>query len=225
MSTRTGLSQWLSGKDSACWCRSHRRSGFDSWPRKISGEGNGNPLQYSLQGKFHEEESSATVLGLAKSRTQMSDWARVWAQEESDWVCMEWDLAIREDSEEEAMIKGSRVGAGGGVDVSCITCKWSVISSSWVPLGHWLTRVLPEMRQEKVAETKWRRNWSQGFMCGAVPQTKKWTRHTCPAGAASACFLVSSLLPINGYLKPLQHRNSGISTDWMPFCRILSSMW
>ena len=167
----------------------------------------------------------ATVHGVAKSWTWMSDWARVWAQEESDWVCMEWDLAIREDSEEEAMIKGSHVGAGGGVDILCITCKWSVISSSWVPLGHWLAIVLSEMRQEKVAETKWRRNWGQGVVCSAVPQTKKWTRHTCPAGAASSCFLVSSLLPIDCYLMPLQHTNSGISTAWMPLCRILSSMW
>jgi len=39
---------WLpwyhSSKESACQCRRHR---FDPWVRKIPGEENGNPLQYS----------------------------------------------------------------------------------------------------------------------------------------------------------------------------------
>ena len=30
-----GLPRWLSGKDSACQCRSHRRHGFDPWVGKI----------------------------------------------------------------------------------------------------------------------------------------------------------------------------------------------
>ena len=33
-----------SGKELACQCRRH---GFNSWVRKIPGERNGNPLQYS----------------------------------------------------------------------------------------------------------------------------------------------------------------------------------
>ena len=49
-----GLSQWLSGKESAynaensCLIPSSRRS---------PGEGNGNPPQYSLPGKFHGQRS------------------------------------------------------------------------------------------------------------------------------------------------------------------------
>ena len=42
-----GLSRWLSGKESTCQSRRHRRCGFDPWVRKISEGGNGNPLQYS----------------------------------------------------------------------------------------------------------------------------------------------------------------------------------
>ena len=34
--------RWLSGKESAHQCRRH-----SPWVRKIPGEGNGNPLQYS----------------------------------------------------------------------------------------------------------------------------------------------------------------------------------
>ena len=37
--------RWLSGKESACRCRRHR---FNPWVRKIHGEGNDNPLQYSF---------------------------------------------------------------------------------------------------------------------------------------------------------------------------------
>ena len=33
--TNTMLPRWLSGKESACWCRSCRRHGFDPWVRNI----------------------------------------------------------------------------------------------------------------------------------------------------------------------------------------------
>ena len=37
-------------KEPTCQCRRHMRRGFDPWVRKIPGEGNGNPLQYSCLG-------------------------------------------------------------------------------------------------------------------------------------------------------------------------------
>ena len=37
------ITWWLSGKES-CQCR---RCGFDPWSGRSTGEGNGNPLQYS----------------------------------------------------------------------------------------------------------------------------------------------------------------------------------
>ena len=40
----TGLPSYLSDKESTC---QFRRSEFDPWVRKIPGEGNGYPLQYS----------------------------------------------------------------------------------------------------------------------------------------------------------------------------------
>ena len=36
-----------SGKEPPCQCRRRKRRGFDSWIRKIPGEGHDNPLQYS----------------------------------------------------------------------------------------------------------------------------------------------------------------------------------
>ena len=38
---------WLSGKESACQCRSHRRYGFDLWVGKIPWKRKWHPLQYS----------------------------------------------------------------------------------------------------------------------------------------------------------------------------------
>ena len=37
-----GLPRWLSGKESACQCQRHKRSGFDPWVGKIPGVGNDN---------------------------------------------------------------------------------------------------------------------------------------------------------------------------------------
>ena len=44
--------------------------------RRSPGEGNGNPLQYScLENPMDREAWWVTVHGVAKSRTQLSDWA------------------------------------------------------------------------------------------------------------------------------------------------------
>ena len=65
-----GLPKRLSGKESACQCRSSRRLGFNTWVKKIPGEGHGNPLQY-----FFLEKSTgrggwqATAHGVAESDT------------------------------------------------------------------------------------------------------------------------------------------------------------
>ena len=62
-----GLPRWLSGKLSSCQCRKHRRCGFDPWVRKIRGEGNGTPLQYScLENPMDRGAYRATVHGVHK---------------------------------------------------------------------------------------------------------------------------------------------------------------
>ena len=59
-----GLPCWLSGEESACQCRRH---GFDPWVKKIPGEGNGYPLQYScLENPRDRKAWQATVHGVTK---------------------------------------------------------------------------------------------------------------------------------------------------------------
>ena len=51
-----------------------RRLRFDPWVRKIPGEGNGNPLQYSsLENSMDREAWQATVHGVTKSWTWLSN--------------------------------------------------------------------------------------------------------------------------------------------------------
>ena len=50
------------------------RPGFDPWVGRSPGEGNGNPLQYScLENPMEGEAWWATVHGVVKSRTRLSD--------------------------------------------------------------------------------------------------------------------------------------------------------
>ena len=59
-----GLPWWFKGKESACQCR---RPGFSPWVRKIPGERNGNPLQYSfLENPMDRGALWAIVHGVTK---------------------------------------------------------------------------------------------------------------------------------------------------------------
>ena len=54
-------------------CRRCKRLGFDPWVGKISGEGNGNPLQYSSQeSPMHRGAWQTMVHGVAESQTWLS---------------------------------------------------------------------------------------------------------------------------------------------------------
>ena len=66
-----GIPWWLSGEESACQCKR-----CDSIPvlRRSPGEGNSNPLQYSgLRNPMDRGAWWATVYGVAKSQTQLSE--------------------------------------------------------------------------------------------------------------------------------------------------------
>ena len=62
--------QWLSGKESACQCRRHK---FNPWVRKIPWRRKWQPTPTFLPGKFHGPRSLATVHGIAKSWTWLSN--------------------------------------------------------------------------------------------------------------------------------------------------------
>ena len=51
------LSRCLSGKESACQCRRHRRCGFDPWVRNITQSRKRLPVPVFLPAKFHEHRS------------------------------------------------------------------------------------------------------------------------------------------------------------------------
>ena len=67
--------RWLNGKESACQCRRRR---FDPWMGRAPGWENGNALQYPcLENPVDRGAWWATVHGVTKSQTQLSDWARM----------------------------------------------------------------------------------------------------------------------------------------------------
>ena len=71
LSAVNGLPWWLSAKESA---RNVEDPGSVPGLGKSSGEGNGNPLQYScLENPMDRGAWWATVHGVAKSQTQLSD--------------------------------------------------------------------------------------------------------------------------------------------------------
>ena len=64
------------GKESICQCRRHEDSSLIPGLGRSPGEGKGNPLQYScLENSMDGEAWWATVHGVTKSRTQLSDFS------------------------------------------------------------------------------------------------------------------------------------------------------
>ena len=70
--TWLGLPWWLSGKEFACQCRRCTSLGFDPWVWKITGEGNGNPLQYPCLRKPMDRRAWRAILhGVAEPDVTM----------------------------------------------------------------------------------------------------------------------------------------------------------
>ena len=71
-----GFPSGTSGKESACQWRRYKRHGFNPWVERSPGVGNGNTLQYSCLGNpMDRGDWWPTVYGVAKSWTQLCDWA------------------------------------------------------------------------------------------------------------------------------------------------------
>ena len=80
------------GGSSIYQCKRHR---FDPWVGKDPpGEGNGNPLQYSYLGNPMDRGAwQTTVHGVAKTQTQLRDWAQAETQ------CMVYILRTQDSFE------------------------------------------------------------------------------------------------------------------------------
>ena len=73
---KMGLPRWRSGKESPCQCRRCERHRFDPWVRKIPWGRKWQPLQYPcLENSMDRGAWRATVHGVTKSWTQLSNWA------------------------------------------------------------------------------------------------------------------------------------------------------
>ena len=68
-----GLPRWLSGKESACQCRRHKRHGLDAWVRKIPWRRAWQPIPIFLPGESHGQRSLASYSPrVTKSQTWLS---------------------------------------------------------------------------------------------------------------------------------------------------------
>ena len=72
---RWALPRWLSGKESDCQCRRHRRdAGWIPWLGRSSGERNSNLLQYSCLGNSMDRRACRAIQSMAP-QTVVGDWA------------------------------------------------------------------------------------------------------------------------------------------------------
>ena len=82
------LPRWLSGKESACQCRTH---GFDPWVRKIPWRRQWQPTKVFLPGKSHGQRSPAdyTPRGLQRAGHELATTNNMWdlSSTTRDWTC------------------------------------------------------------------------------------------------------------------------------------------
>ena len=67
-----GLPRWLSGKESDCQFRSHRRCEFNSWVGKIPWRRKCQPTPVFLLGESHGERSLASYSPLGPEELEMT---------------------------------------------------------------------------------------------------------------------------------------------------------
>ena len=85
-----GLPGWLTGKESPCPCRTHRRRRFDPWVSKIPGSRKCQPTPVFLPGKFYGQKSLAGYCPQGCKQSDPSGWlnTRIHMRELNMNVCM-----------------------------------------------------------------------------------------------------------------------------------------
>ena len=69
----TGLPSWLSGKDSACQFRRHKRCGFNPWVGKISWRRKWQPSPVLLPGKSHGRRNLVGYSSWGRKESDMTE--------------------------------------------------------------------------------------------------------------------------------------------------------
>ena len=83
------LPRWLSGKESACPCRSHRRCGFDPWVRKIPWRRKWQPTPVFLPGESHGQRSQVGYSPWGSKELDMTERASTWVPPVNTF-CARW---------------------------------------------------------------------------------------------------------------------------------------
>ena len=65
---------WLSGKESACQCRNHRRCGFDSWVRESPWGRKWQPTALFLQEESHGQRSLVGCSPWGHKESETTEW-------------------------------------------------------------------------------------------------------------------------------------------------------
>ena len=89
------LPQWLSSKESACQCRTHRRCRFDPWVRKIPWRRKRQHTSVFLHGKSHGQRSLVGYSPWGHKGLDMTEWLSTWhtwdigmtSQRTGAWSC------------------------------------------------------------------------------------------------------------------------------------------
>ena len=79
-------SKWLSGEESACWCRRHKRFGFNPWVAKIPWRRTWQPTAVFLPGKSHGQRS---LVGYSPYNCKESDTTE-WLNSNNDNKSKKW---------------------------------------------------------------------------------------------------------------------------------------
>ena len=112
-----GLGRWLSGKESPCQFRRHKRHGFDPWFGKSPGGRYDNPLQYlCLENSMDRGAWRATVQGVSKSWTRLNDWALTHSEATQCHPCCTLSL--------KKVPRAHHVSMGRDVDPHLLTQEW-----------------------------------------------------------------------------------------------------